>query len=65
MRDSASKAQPINFEEEKKKKRILPFDIAMALGCFIMLILNQQVYHSTLLAGEAYSSPTIVMATRG
>jgi dolichyl-diphosphooligosaccharide--protein glycosyltransferase len=37
----------------------------MAMGCFIMLILNQQIYHSTLLAGEAYSSPTIVMATRG
>jgi dolichyl-diphosphooligosaccharide--protein glycosyltransferase len=60
--ESASKG---SFEEENRKKRILPFDIAVAMGCFIMLVLNQQVYHSTLLAGEAYSSPTIVMATRG
>jgi dolichyl-diphosphooligosaccharide--protein glycosyltransferase len=43
----------------------LPFDIACALGCFLFLILSQQVYHSTLLAGEAYSSPSIIMATRG
>lgn len=49
----------------QKDKSILPFDISLALSCFILLLLSQQVYHSTLLAGEAYASPSIIMSSRG
>lgn len=31
---------------------------------FLMLFLQNQVYHSTILAAEAYSSPSIVMSSR-
>jgi dolichyl-diphosphooligosaccharide--protein glycosyltransferase len=41
---------------------LLPFDAAMGLMTFMLLILCNQIYHSTLLAAEAYSSPSIIMS---
>lgn len=43
---------------------MLPFDVAVGLMTFLTLILCNQVYHSTLLAAEAYSSPSIIMSHR-
>ena len=30
--------------------------------CFTLLMMFNQIYHSTLLAAEAYSSPSIIMS---
>ena len=43
---------------------MLPTDAAVGLMTFLVLILCNQVYHSTLLAAEAYSSPSIIMSHR-
>ena len=42
--------------------RVLPFDMSCGMLCFTLLIMFNQVYHSTLLAAEAYSSPSIIMS---
>lgn len=47
-----------------EKKRLLPFDMALGIVSFLMVILCQQIFHSTLLAAEAYSSPSIIMSHR-
>ena len=64
-KDKNSREEKTDANMFKKKDSILPFDMSMALSCFILLILSQQVYHSTLLAGEAYASPSIIMSSRG
>jgi dolichyl-diphosphooligosaccharide--protein glycosyltransferase len=57
-----------NGDKEKVLKnqgpRLLPFDAALGLMTFVLLILCNQIYHSTLLAAEAYSSPSIIMSHR-
>jgi len=50
--------------EKQRKSRLLPVDVSVAIITFLMLIMCNQVYHSTLLAAEAYSSPSIIMAHR-
>lgn len=45
-----------------RRKNILPFDMSCGMLCFTLLLLFNQVYHSTLLAAEAYSSPSIIMS---
>lgn len=36
----------------------------MSLGmiCFTLIMMFNQIYHSTLLAADAYSSPSIIMS---
>ena len=36
--------------------------MSMGMICFTLLMMFNQVYHSTLLAAEAYSSPSIIMS---
>jgi len=42
----------------------LPFDAACLIVLFMMLMLQNYVQHSTMLASEAYSSPSIIMSGR-
>jgi len=46
-----------------KKKRI-PMDVAIVVISFIVYILSSYVYHSTYIAAEAYSSPSIILASK-
>jgi len=48
--------------KKKRKSKLLPFDISMGMLCFTLLLMFNQIYHSTLLAAEAYSSPSIIMS---
>ena len=36
--------------------------MSMSILCFTLLLMFNQIYHSTLLAAEAYSSPSIIMS---
>jgi dolichyl-diphosphooligosaccharide--protein glycosyltransferase len=45
-----------------EKKRYIPFDAALGIITFMLIVLSNQIYHSTLLAAEAYSSPSIIMS---
>ena len=36
--------------------------MSMAMMCFALVMMFNQIYHSTLLASEAYSSPSIIMS---
>jgi len=47
-----------------KAQKFIPFDAALGIMTFVLLILCNQIYHSTLLAAEAYSSPSIIMSHR-
>ena len=40
----------------------MPLEVAMAAMCFILMMMFNQIYHSTLLAADAYSSPSIIMS---
>jgi dolichyl-diphosphooligosaccharide--protein glycosyltransferase len=66
--DSASKTKKKqaggDIMQKKKKKNSLPVDIAITMMVFLLLFLQNQVYHSTILAAEAYASPSIIMSSR-
>ena len=51
-------------QNEVKKKRLIPTDVAIAVVLFIIWFLQTYVYHSTYMAAEAYSSPSIILASR-
>lgn len=51
------------YAKPKRKTRI-PFDAAVMIIIFLMYNLQYYVYHSTMLASEAYSSPSIIMSGR-
>lgn len=39
-------------------------DAACGLITFVLLMMSNQIFHSTLLAAEAYSSPSIIMSNK-
>jgi hypothetical protein len=45
------------------KKRV-PVDVAIGVIMFFIWFLTSYVYHSTYMAAEAYSSPSIILASR-
>jgi dolichyl-diphosphooligosaccharide--protein glycosyltransferase len=49
-------------EDVKERKGLLPVIHSMLMLLMIMYILSGQVYHSTILAADAYSSPSIIMS---
>jgi dolichyl-diphosphooligosaccharide--protein glycosyltransferase len=46
------------------KKSRMPFDAACMIAIFIYFTLQSYIFHSTMLASEAYSSPSIIMSGR-
>jgi dolichyl-diphosphooligosaccharide--protein glycosyltransferase len=42
----------------------LPADVALAVIGFLVFILSSYIYHSTFIAAEAYSSPSIILASK-
>jgi dolichyl-diphosphooligosaccharide--protein glycosyltransferase len=54
------KMQPKTFN----KKGRMPFDSAFLIAIFIFFTLRSYIFHSTMLASEAYSSPSIIMSGR-
>jgi dolichyl-diphosphooligosaccharide---protein glycosyltransferase len=51
-------------DKNAKKKRYIPTDIAIGVIMFLIWFLTSYVYHSTYMAAEAYSSPSIILASR-
>lgn len=51
-------------EKGGKKKRYIPTDIAIGVIMFLVWFLTSYIYHSTYMAAEAYSSPSIILASR-
>ena len=49
-------------KEKQRRSRLIPLDASIGMITVTLFILFNQVYHSTLLAAEAYSSPSIIMA---
>lgn len=50
------------IKEKKRRSKLLPLIPALGILVVIINILQHQVYHSTILAADAYSSPSIIMA---
>lgn len=48
----------------EKKKRRIPTDVAIGVILFFIWFLTSYIYHSTYMAAEAYSSPSIILASR-
>jgi dolichyl-diphosphooligosaccharide--protein glycosyltransferase len=59
---SADKKQADKRKPLKKKR--IPFDVAICVVAFFVYFLSSYVYHSTYIAAEAYSSPSIIMASK-
>lgn len=51
-------------DKNAKKKRYIPSDIAIGVIMFLIWFLSSYIYHSTYMAAEAYSSPSIILASR-
>lgn len=47
-----------------KKKRYIPADAAIGIILFLIWFLSTYIYHSTYMAAEAYSSPSIILSSR-
>lgn len=47
-----------------KKKRYIPTDVAVGVILFLIWFLSSYIYHSTYMAAEAYSSPSIILSSR-
>jgi dolichyl-diphosphooligosaccharide---protein glycosyltransferase len=47
-----------------KKKRYIPTDAAVGIILFLIWFLSSYIYHSTYMAAEAYSSPSIILSSR-
>jgi len=62
--DKRKLADPkFRFKPAQAKSRI-PFDGALAIVLLIFVTVQGFIYHSTMLASEAYSSPSIIMSGR-
>lgn len=48
--------------EKKRRSKLIPVIPAAGIMIVVMNILTHQIYHSTILAADAYSSPSIIMA---
>jgi dolichyl-diphosphooligosaccharide---protein glycosyltransferase len=60
----AGKKKAVAQQDRQVKKRRVPTDIAIGVMLFIVWFLTSYVYHSTYMAAEAYSSPSIILASR-
>jgi len=63
-KDKKSKEPTAKADPKKKKKSILPVDTAIVIIIFLISTMQGYVYHSTMLASEAYSSPSIILSGR-
>lgn len=54
----------IPVKGSKKKKSRLSFDSGLMIIIFMVVTLQSYIYHSTMLASEAYSSPSIILSGR-
>jgi len=63
-KDKKSKEPAAKADPKKKKKSILPVDTAIVIIIFLISTMQGYVYHSTMLASEAYSSPSIILSGR-
>jgi len=50
--------------DAKKKRSFIPADMAVVVVLFLIYFLQSYIYHSTYMAAEAYSSPSIILASR-
>lgn len=63
--EKASKKKGQTYKPASKgKKALIPFDASVAIVVFILFTMSNYIYHSTMLASEAYSSPSIIMSGR-
>jgi dolichyl-diphosphooligosaccharide--protein glycosyltransferase len=65
--DKKKPAKPVKKaggDKNAKKKRYIPTDIAIGVIMFLIWFLTSYIYHSTYMAAEAYSSPSIILASR-
>jgi dolichyl-diphosphooligosaccharide--protein glycosyltransferase len=51
-------------QDKQVKKRRIPMDGAIGVMLFFIWFLSSYIYHSTYMAAEAYSSPSIILASR-
>lgn len=51
-------------DQKQNKKRRIPADVAVVVIFFMIYILSSYIFHSTYIAAEAYSSPSIILASR-
>lgn len=65
--NKVSEKQPQSKDAQQKavaKKKKIPVDVAVVAILFISHLLTGYIFHSTYIAAEAYSSPSIIMASR-
>lgn len=55
---------PAAVDKRTKKKRRIPLDVAITVIIFMVYLLSDYVFHSTYIAAEAYSSPSIILASK-
>lgn len=52
------------IEEDTKSEKSLPVDMSFCLLTVLLMILATTIFHSTFVAAEAYSSPSIILASK-
>lgn len=60
--DKKSSESNQDSEEKQRRSRLLPLIPALGIVFVLIGILTHQIYHSSMLASDAYSSPSIIMA---
>lgn len=61
---SAPKKKGEKAQDTKTRKFRIPTDVAIGVMLFFIWFLSSYIYHSTYMAAEAYSSPSIILASR-
>jgi dolichyl-diphosphooligosaccharide--protein glycosyltransferase len=51
-------------EKEKAPRKLFPMDMAAVVLGLLVFLVSSFIFHSTWTAAEAYSSPTIIIASR-
>jgi dolichyl-diphosphooligosaccharide--protein glycosyltransferase len=62
--EEGKKNKDFKYVPKSMGKSRIPFDAACMIVVFLIFTLKNYVYHSTMLASEAYSSPSIIMSGR-
>ena len=62
--EEAPKGKQAAGKGKRVTKKRLPYDVAIVTILFLIYFLSSYVYHSTYMAAEAYSSPSIILASR-
>ena len=62
--ESSPKKKEKYVPKSVKPKSRIPVDSAIMIIVFMLFTLKNYIYHSTMLASEAYSSPSIIMSGR-